>query len=254
MAIVNNFTADALAELPVKNGFRQRGMEMTRLEAFADAAFAFSVTLLVVGGADTVPANFDEMIRAMKQVPAFAASFANIMLFWYAHHIWSRRFGLDDLPSVFLSLLLVFVVLVYVYPLKAIHSGALDYFSGGYFPSYFGLRYVADVRTMFVFFGAGYSALCLVIVLLNRHALANKDALALSSLEQFDTHTEISYWLIFLSVAVVSIVLAIVLPDRSISAAGIVYASYGVLFPVYAVRRIRKRKALVATISQSPTG
>lgn len=67
--------------LPVKNGFRLRGMEMTRLETFADAAFAFAVTLLVVGGGDSVPANFDELLLAMNQIPAFAASFANIMLF-----------------------------------------------------------------------------------------------------------------------------------------------------------------------------
>ena len=73
----------------------------------------------------------------MKQVPAFAASFANIMLFWYAHHVWSRRFGLDDAGTVFLSLLLIFLVLIYVYPLKAIYSGAIEFFSGGYFPSYF---------------------------------------------------------------------------------------------------------------------
>ena len=93
---------------------------MTRLETFTDAAFAFAVTLLVVGGGDSVPANFTEMVLALKQVPAFAASFANIMLFWYAHHVWSRRFGLDDTASIFLSLVLIFVVLIYVYPLKAI--------------------------------------------------------------------------------------------------------------------------------------
>jgi uncharacterized membrane protein len=77
----------------VVDGFRQRGEEMTRLETFTDAAFAFAVTLLVVGGGDAIPTNFDELILAMKQVPAFAASFANIMLFWYAHHVWSRRPG-----------------------------------------------------------------------------------------------------------------------------------------------------------------
>jgi hypothetical protein len=72
------------------NGFKQRGEEMTRLETFTDAAFAFAVTLLVVGGGDSVPTNFADLVFAMKQVPAFAASFANIMLFWYAHHVWSR--------------------------------------------------------------------------------------------------------------------------------------------------------------------
>ncbi len=97
---------DGLADLPKKNGFRQRGSEMTRLETFTDAAFAFAVTMLVVGGGDAIPTSFEEMILALKQVPAFAASFSNIMLFWYAHHRWSRRYGLEDAVSVTLSVTL----------------------------------------------------------------------------------------------------------------------------------------------------
>ncbi|HSD69731.1 MAG TPA: TMEM175 family protein, partial [Woeseiaceae bacterium] len=148
---------DRLSALPTRSGFRQRGMEMTRLETFTDAAFAFAVTLLVIGGSDSVPANFDEMLLALNQVPAFAASFANIMLFWYAHHIWSRRFGLEDTISILLSLLLIFVILIYVYPLKAIYSGAIEFFSNGYFTSYFGLRSLADLRDLFVIFGLGFA-------------------------------------------------------------------------------------------------
>jgi uncharacterized membrane protein len=49
---------------------------MTRLETFTDAAFAFAVTLLVAGGGDSVPMNFGEMTAGLKQIPAFAASFA----------------------------------------------------------------------------------------------------------------------------------------------------------------------------------
>jgi hypothetical protein len=33
--------------LPHLNGFRLRGMQMTRLETFIDAAFAFAITMLV---------------------------------------------------------------------------------------------------------------------------------------------------------------------------------------------------------------
>ena len=44
-----SYTAQQLAAMPVRDGFRQRGEDMTRLETFTDAAFAFAVTLLVVG-------------------------------------------------------------------------------------------------------------------------------------------------------------------------------------------------------------
>lgn len=55
----------SLDGLPVQNGFRLRGEEMTRLETFTDAACAFAVTLLVVVGGDAIPTDFAEMKAAM---------------------------------------------------------------------------------------------------------------------------------------------------------------------------------------------
>ena len=37
-----------LDDLPRLRGFRLRGIEMTRLETFIDAAFAFAVTVMVI--------------------------------------------------------------------------------------------------------------------------------------------------------------------------------------------------------------
>jgi uncharacterized membrane protein len=224
-------------------GFRQRGEAMTRVETFTDAAFAFAVTMLVVGGGDSIPSNFEEMVLAMKQVPAFAASFANILLFWYAHHVWSRRFGLDDLGSAIWSFVLVFVVLVYIYPLKALYSGAFDGFSGGVLTSYFSFDSTDDVRTMFIIFGSAYLALSGVIVLLNRHALALKSELGLSALEVYETKSTLQHWIINMLVPAVSISLAVILPDRWLAMAGFVYGSFGILLPWHSVRRVRKRPA-----------
>ena len=39
-----------LDALPRRGGFRLRGLEMTRLESFVDATFAFAVSLLVIAG------------------------------------------------------------------------------------------------------------------------------------------------------------------------------------------------------------
>ncbi len=241
------WSVEKLEDLPAKNGFRQRGMEMTRLETFADAAFAFAVTLLVVGGGDSVPTSFDEMIQALKQVPAFAASFANIMLFWYAHHIWSRRFGLEDTASVLLSLLLVFLILIYVYPLKAIYSGAIDFFTGGYLESYFHMETGQDVRSLFIVFGLGYAVLSGVIVLLNRHALSVKAWLSLSEAEIFDTQSEMGSWVISAAVAMISVLLAAFVPDGLIFLAGVFYGVLGIVMPLYAARRARRRQTDVAT-------
>ena len=232
---------------PAADAFRQRGADMTRLETFADAAFAFAVTLLVVGGGDAIPTSFEEMVQAMKQVPAFAASFANIMLFWYGHHRWSRRFGLEGPGSVVLTLLLVFVVLIYVYPLKAIYSGALDFFTGGYLESYFQLSSIEDLRDMFVIFGAGYAALSGVIMLLNRHALSKSDMLSLSAVERFDTVTEIQHWLINMTVPLMSVLLALALPDGLVVVAGLCYFLFGILVPWHETVRARAKRKLSAS-------
>lgn len=85
---------------------------MTRIEIFSDAAFAFAVTMLVIS-LSSVPRNYDELLVAMKGVPAFAASFTVIMVLWVSHRRWSRRFGLDDGISTFLTLALIFIILVY---------------------------------------------------------------------------------------------------------------------------------------------
>jgi uncharacterized membrane protein len=52
---------------------------MTRLETFTDAAFAFAVTLLAVS-IDEIPNDYESLLLALKGTPAFAASFALLLL------------------------------------------------------------------------------------------------------------------------------------------------------------------------------
>jgi len=214
---------------------------MTRLETFTDAAFAFAVTMLVIGGGDSIPNDFADMTAAMKQVPAFAASFANILLFWYAHHVWSRRYGLDDLGAALWSFALVFVVLVYIYPLKALYSGALHSFSGGYLESYFAFNSIDDVRTMFIIFGSAYIALSAVLVMLNRHALSKSQELELNELELYETKSTLRHWVINMIVPALSIGLALTVSDRWLGLAGFVYGIFGIVLPWHSIRRARGR-------------
>lgn len=130
-----------------------------------------------------------------------------------------------------MSLVLIFVVLIYVYPLKAIYSGALQFFSGGYLESYFTMQSAEDLRSMFIIFGSAYAALSFVILLLNRHALKVRDVLQLNDLEVFSTVTEIQHWQINMAIPVVSIILATLLPDAFLVAAGLIYSLFGVAVP-----------------------
>ena len=55
-----------LTDLPTEQGMRLRGLAMTRIETFADAAFAFAVTLLVIS-VDDVPRSFEEMVTRAEE-------------------------------------------------------------------------------------------------------------------------------------------------------------------------------------------
>src|SRR5947209_6323758 len=97
-------------------GFRLRGSEVTRLESFSDAVFGFALTLLVVSL--DVPKSFEDLFAAMRGFPSFAVCFLFLALIWNGHYKFCRRFGLHDSLTRFLTCLLLFLVLFYVYPLK----------------------------------------------------------------------------------------------------------------------------------------
>ena len=98
------------------DGFRLRGLDMTRMETFTDAAFAFALTLLVVSL--DPPTTMRALRATLAYVPGFVISAVLLMVFWNGHHRWSRRYGLDDRATIVLSCVLVFTVLVFVYPLR----------------------------------------------------------------------------------------------------------------------------------------
>src|SRR6202011_878624 len=106
-----------LDELPRLNGFRLRGIEMTRLETFIDAAFAFAITMLVIASGQ-LPDDVDALLNAFKNVPTFVASIAALGAFWHGHWLWSRRYGLEDTTSIVISWGMLVTILIYVYPLK----------------------------------------------------------------------------------------------------------------------------------------
>ena len=193
------------------DGFRERGAAVTRLEAFVDAAFAFAVTLLVIS-LDSIPDSIDGLYEALKGAPAFLASFAQLAMFWRAHVVWTRRYGLDDGMTLVLSLLLVFLALVYVYPLKVLFGVFFGWVSRGWLPANFAIESVADLREMFMIYAGAFASLGLVIAAFYRHAWRRRAALGLSLREQVSTREEILAWLFCVLVAMFSALLALTLP------------------------------------------
>jgi uncharacterized membrane protein len=199
---------------PGPDGFRDRGAQSTRLEAFVDAAFAFTLTLVVIAGND-IPASVDALVLAMKAVPAYAASFLLIMRFWFAHGDWSRRYGLDDATSRRLSVLLVFLVLIFVYPMRMVFSSLFSALSMGFLPTTFSIDRHSDVSAMFIMFAVAFGVMGLVMVALYAHAWRQRDALGLSLVERANTRFELMNWGAVPAVAGLSLALALVIPARA---------------------------------------
>jgi hypothetical protein len=194
------------------DGFRVRGAQPTRLDAFVDAAFAFAVTLLVVS-IGRVPATVAELVHAMRGVPAFAAAFFLIARFWQSHRLWSRRFGLDDRASVRLSLALVFVILVYVYPLRMVATMMFGMLSGGVLAEEaIGVASVGDLRVLYATFAVGYGLAAALLALLYVHAARLHGVLGLSASERVRTAAAVAHHAALGAIALVSLLLALLLP------------------------------------------
>lgn len=187
---------------PADPMFRWRGGEVSRLEALTDAVFAFALTLLVVSL--EVPATYAEMVEVIRQFPAFAVCFALLVMCWYYHYQFFRRFGLEDFLTILLNTALLFLVLFYVYPLKFVFTRLFSELMGGPGAGLGG----GGGRTLMLFFAAGYTGIFLLFALLHLRAWSFRDELELDRLERYMTRASMGKHLISASIGVASFVLA----------------------------------------------
>jgi len=214
-----------------ERGFILRGESMTRIEVFVDAAFAFAVTMLVIS-IDQIPANMDELIDASKLIPAFAAAVFQLMWIWFTHSTWSKRFGLEDGYSIFLSVLLIILVLVYIYPLKILFMGFFSWLSAGYLPTQFEINSWDELRHMFAYFAAGFFVINSIYVLMYRHAMKLSEPLKLTDYEIHSSTKQIKINTALAGLGLFGILAPYLLPNSWVVLAGFVYS---LIWPIYEV-------------------
>lgn len=198
-------------QTPTSHGVANGLATHTRLEAFVDAAFAFAVTLLVIS-ADRIPDSLDALLLALKTLPAFAASFAMVAMFWYAHVSWSRRYRLQTAPAVLLSLLLVFLVLVYVYPLRMLFGTFFAWISAGWLPMPLREFSMGDVALMYIVYGAAFCSMSACMAGLHAHAWRRRQLLALDASDAQACAGDVASYLFFVCVGLLSALIAALLP------------------------------------------
>lgn len=247
-------------EAEVQNGFRLRGLgEVSRVEALSDGVFAFAITLLVVSL--EVPRTFDELLVTMRGFLAFAITFAMLFHVWHTQYRFFRRYGLNDNFTIWLTALLLFVVLFYVYPLKFVWTFVVNALlglgtkvetsAGNFEPVVRG----EQIPMMFVVYGAGFAAVFAIFALHYLHAYRRRAALELNELESYDTVSELQENALMALVGVVSLSIALTRNPRYMTAAGMSYWLIGPVMYAHGFTRGRRRKRLeqhLAHAAQSP--
>ena len=147
-----------------ERGFQWRGGEITRVEGFSDAVFAFAVTLLVVSL--EVPKSVHELMAVMRGFIPFGICFALLAELWYKHYLFFRRYGLQNPWTIFLNSLLLFFILFFVYPLKFLFFVILTQSSN---------LDAKDGRAILMVYGGGYAAVALIFALLYLHAWRQRE-------------------------------------------------------------------------------
>ncbi len=197
------------ANRPPEEHRKPRGHEVTRLEAFSDAVFAFAATLLVVSL--EVPRTYPELVANLRGFIAFGLTFAMLILIWAAHNGFFRRYGLQDTRTVILNSVLLFVVLFYVYPLKFLFTVFINQFLGaGPEPEKRAamIQGSGELSSLMMIYGLGFVAVFACLSLLYAHAWGRRDALDLDAVERIDVRIWCRHYLIFVAVGLLSIGLA----------------------------------------------
>lgn len=211
--------------VPPEKHFRWRGGEITRLEGFTDAVFAFAVTLLVVSL--EVPRTFTELVAAMKGFVAFAICFAILVQIWYYHYKFSRRYGLQTVYTVFLTAALIFVVLFYVYPLKFLFTLAVGGMSGGLTVPVNQLNQMVhtygEISQLWLIYSVGVIAVYLLLALLYQYAYKKRRELELNDYETMVTRHTIIQFSGFVAVGILVAIAALVIPAPYVGYAGFLF-------------------------------
>ncbi len=190
--------------------FRLRGREVSRVEAFSDVVFGFALTLIVVSL--EVPTTYEELIRTMRGLPAFAICFAILTWVWHVHYTFFRRYALTDEITVALNTALLFIVLFYIYPMKFMFSLLTRQD-----------RRDIDWPNLMLIYSFGFVGIFTLYLLMYWHAWRKRDELELNQVERHDTITNMWMYGSYVAIGLLSCGLAYVGTRNMVPYAGLIY-------------------------------
>jgi uncharacterized membrane protein len=223
-----------------------RGREVSRIEGFSDAVFGFALTLLVVSL--EVPENFADLQRILFGFPAFAVTFAVICWVWYEHYLLFRRYDLEDGFTVFLNCVLLFIVVFYSYPMKFLFTRLVSGSLLGIGPGIAEEMSSANARLLMVVYSGGFVAVFVTFMLLHWNALRQREALGLDALATYDARASVRRHAISVTLGLVSIAIAVLLPIQYLKFSGLIFFLMGPAHGVYGYVNGRNRERLEVSL------
>jgi uncharacterized membrane protein len=228
--IRNYFSTMQKPKTAKKENIVWRSHEVTRIEAFSDAVFAFAVSLLVISL--EVPKNSKEVLESLRGLIPFAFCFLIIFWIWRSQYKFFRRYGLHDWTTLTINGVLLFLTLAFVYPLKFLFSSLLV-------PQIYTFR-PQDFAPMIMLYNGGFAVIELIFTLMYVNAYRRRSSVNLAPVEVFETVSLIIGFTIPTIVSALAVLIAYVErnngPDK-IDYCFMAYALLGIFMPLLGNRR-----------------
>ena len=225
------------------------GREVSRVEGFSDAVFGFALTLLVVSL--EVPQDFQQLKVILGGFLPFAVTFALVCWIWYEHYAFFRKFDAEDLLTIFLNCVLLFLVLFFVYPLKFVVAHLVPTLGTDWRPGFPNMS-ASDGRLLMWVYSAGFVGMMLIFVLLYWNTYRRRERLNLTPLQVFDAWAGIRTHAISAGVGTLSIVLAFVVPINFLWVAGMIYGLQGPLHWLNGAAIVKAREKMLPSSTPVP--
>ena len=224
-----------------------RKHRISRLEEFSDAVFGFALTLLVITA--DVPRSYGELVKLLQGIPAFACCFALLVWIWHEHDSFFERYPLQDAITLLLNSTLLFVVLLYIYPLKFMFDSFMH--------EVFRLETNSPVIRMSLdelarastLYGLGFFVLMGIFALMYVHAHRRRDVLGLTRLEAFEARALAGNHLLSAGVGLFAMLFALLGPREL---AFLSPSSFALMAPghwAYGSWTERRRKAFLSRLA-----
>lgn len=215
--------------------FKIRNSNPTRLEGFSDAVFAFAITLLMMSL--EVPTTFTRILELTDELIAFAITIIPLFIIWHQHRMFFSRYGLEDKTIFIWNTVLLFIVSIFIYPLKFLSLFLVRFLSWLIWETenvFKTMIYGNQVPLLMIYYGVGALGILFVFSRLYKHVLSAKDLLALNQTEFHLTQYYKRIYTHLCFIPILSITFVLIFMNFDIVSAsivsGIIYSLTGLVF------------------------